>query len=77
MSKKAVLVNFGIKTRVIVDIPEGKTLDDDEVFDMVSDAAIKQIKHYAATDDSFPYPENIIEIDYDYELPYGEAPEDK
>jgi hypothetical protein len=77
MPKKAVLVNFSTWVRVVVDLPEGADPSDDQYFDTISEAAIKQFRKYVREDDDYPYPENIREIEEDVELPYGEAPEDK
>jgi|GEM_PF-6068327 len=77
MPKKAVLVTLETMVRVVVDLPEGVEPDSDEAFDVVSKAAIENIRSAVYETPDYPYPENITEITEDLEIPYGEAPEDQ
>jgi len=77
MSKQALLVDFSIRTRVVVDLPNGADLNDDKYFDTIAKAAIEKVRQGVMEDEHYPYGDNITEIEYDEEIPYGEAPEDK
>lgn len=76
LAKRAVLVNFNVWTRVVVDIPEHADVNDDMYFDTIANAAIKQFRENIKEDKHYPYPDNIVDIEDDIEIPYGEAPED-
>lgn len=77
MTKKAVLVEFSILTRVIVDVPEGQSVDSDEMFETTGGKALDNIRRYVSEDIHYPYLENIVEINEDTEVPFGTLDEDE
>lgn len=76
MPKQALLVDFNIRTRVVVDLPENADPNDDEYFDDIARAAIEKVRQGVTENEDYPYGENITDIEYDEEIPYGKALED-
>lgn len=69
--KTAVLVEYNIRTRVLVDLPQGAGINDEVYWERIADAARLQIKDYVKTDKYYPYPDDIIELELDTEVPYN------
>ena len=71
MAKKAFLVDFSVRTRVVVNLPERKKetteLNDNDV-DIIASAARDKILSDAK---DYICPDNLTEINEDFECPYG------
>lgn len=76
MEKKAVLVDFSTRVRVIVELPKDANVNDDEHFDTIAEAAVKQVRDHFYSDSRYPYYDNIMDIDEDFEIPFGTLTED-
>lgn len=81
MAKKALLVEYCIRTRVIVDVPEDMNdfsqayKDSENVFDKIAEAARDNIIDNGVED--YLIGDNITEIELDHELPYGELEDEE
>jgi hypothetical protein len=71
--KKAFIADFSVKTRVIVDIPEGMKEGSDEELNLIAKKASERIHHCGA--ESYITPDNVIEIEEDTECPYADGEE--
>lgn len=71
MPKQAVLVTFTVKTRVVVDIPEGSDLYEDSNFGQISKAAVEKVRKNTIESPGYPYAENIAIIEIDDEVPFN------
>lgn len=68
-SKKAYLVEYSIRTRVIVPTPD-EDLTEEKLLDLVNNVARRKIRENIKDDNGYPYEENIVEIKQDTEVPY-------
>ena len=70
--KRAYLVEFSIKTRVVVEIPQDKANNspnkDDELFAIIADTAIDKI---ASNPRGYLVRENVDDLVEDWECPVG------
>ena len=77
MPKKAFLVDYSIRTRVVVDVPADKTDNspqrDDELFAIVADAAQEKISRSAG---EYLCRENVVKATEDTDCPFGMLLED-
>ena len=64
----AFLVTSTPRTRVVVDVPAGCTLDDDTVWRKAVEAALKKIREDV---EGYLCPDNIAEVEPDMECPAG------
>lgn len=71
VGKTAVLVEYSIRTRVIVDLPQDASIHNETYWERIADAARLQIKDYVKTDKYYPYPDDIVELELDTEVPYN------
>lgn len=71
VGKTAVLVEYSIRTRVIVDLPQDASIDDETYWERIAEAAQSQIRDYVKTDKYYPYPDDIVELELDTEVPYN------
>lgn len=69
MSRKAYLVEYAIKTRVVVPTPN-RELTEEELFKYVATTARNKIIANMEYDNTYPYNQDIVEIKQDTELPY-------
>ncbi len=73
MPKKAYLVDYSIRTRVVVDVPKDKIdntpRSDDELFGLIASEARDHILRNGAA--QYLCPDNVMEIHDDYECPAG------
>ena len=68
--KKAYLVEFAVKVRVVADIPEIELTEEEEET-LIGNMAIQKIRQHARDDNQYPYIENLAFIEEDIEVPYG------
>ena len=71
MSKQAFLVDYSIRTRVVVDIPDNIAPDSDEWFNIISKEARRKADDFVKSGDSPFIGENVTEINPDSECPAG------
>ena len=80
--KKAFLVEVALRTRVEVDIPDNFDLSntseaDEVVLDAIGISACKRLTGFVLSGEGNPIClDNVVEIEEDYEMPYGEYIED-
>lgn len=70
--KKAFLVSFDVMTRVVIDVPEGASVEDIENDDKLFDQLVSQARDHVL-EDPFNYlcGDNLSETQEDEECPYG------
>lgn len=71
MTKIAVLVEVSVKTRVVVDVPEGKDIESEDVSELISNKAIEKVRNNTFENKDYPYVENVVNIEEDTEVPYS------